>query len=99
MSTSTDIGTLIVRSSEIRGGRPRVAGSGITVRRIVSWYKMGLSAEEIADRFGHLTIAQVYAALTYYQANRDEIDMDLAEETALTEALEREHGIEPDARR
>src|SRR5438132_191000 len=29
-----DIGTLIVRSSEIRGGRPRFAGTGVTVRTI-----------------------------------------------------------------
>lgn len=93
MSTSTDIGTLIVRSPDIRGGRPRVAGTGVTVRRIASWYRQGLTAEEVADRITHLSIAQVYAALTYYHANRDEIDADLAAETALTDALEREYGI------
>jgi uncharacterized protein (DUF433 family) len=93
MSTPTDIGTLIVRSPDIRGGRPRVAGSGVTVRRIANWYRLGLSAEEIADRIGHLSIAQVYAALTYYHANRDEIDADLAAEDARTETLERQHGI------
>jgi uncharacterized protein (DUF433 family) len=93
MSTPTDIGTLIVRSPDIRGGRPRVAGTGVTVRRIASWYRQGLTAEEIADRISHLTIAQVYAALTYYHANRDEIDADLAAEDALTDALERERGI------
>ncbi len=98
VSMFTDIGTLIVRSPEIRGGRPRVAGTGVTVRRIVGWYQLGLSAEEIVDRIGHLTIAQVYAALTYYHANREEIDTDLAEEAAVTEALEREHGAGPAAR-
>lgn len=96
MSTPTDIGTLIVRSPEIRGGRPRVAGTGVTVQRIASWYRLGLSPEEIADRVGHLTIAQVYAALTYYHANREEIDDDLAAEAAFVEALERQHGIGPD---
>ena len=30
MSTPTDIGTLIVRSPEIRGGRPRIAGTPLT---------------------------------------------------------------------
>jgi uncharacterized protein (DUF433 family) len=98
MSTSVVIGTLIVRSPDIRGGRPRVAGTGVTVRRIASWYRQGLNAEEIADRIGHLSIAQVYAALTYYHANRDEIDADLAAEDALTETLEREHGIRRDSR-
>src|SRR3990170_1732954 len=90
MSTTTDIGTLIVRSPEIRGGRPRVAGSGVTVRRIVGWYKLGLNAEDIADRIGHLTVGQVYAALAYYHANHAEIDADLTAEEALTEALERQ---------
>lgn len=93
MSTTTDIGTLIVQSPEIRGGRPRVAGTGVTVRRIVVWYRLGLSPEEIADRIGHLNIAQVYAALTYYHANREEIDADLAAEDALVGKLEATHGI------
>lgn len=99
MSTTTDIGTLIVRSPEIRGGRPRVAGTGVTVRRIVGWYKLGLNAEDIAERIGHVTVGQVYAALAYYHANRGEIDTDLAAEEALAETIERGHPPSPDARR
>ncbi len=87
MDTLTDIGSLIVRSSTIRGGRPRIAGTGVTVMRIVSWYKQGLSPEEIADRFGHLTLAQVYASLAYYHANRGEIEEDLANEETETVSL------------
>jgi uncharacterized protein (DUF433 family) len=80
----TDIGTLIVRSMDIRGGEPRIAGTGVTVKRIVGWYKLSLSVEEIADEFGHLSLAQVYAALAYYHAKRAEIEAALAieEETA-----------------
>jgi uncharacterized protein (DUF433 family) len=96
VSTSTDIGTLIVRSPEIRDGRPRVAGTGVTVRRIVTWYQLGLNAEEIADRIGYLTIAQVYAALTYYHVNREEIDADLAAEAVAVDDLERKLGVRPD---
>lgn len=91
MSTITDIGALIVRSPEVRGGRPRIAGTGVNVRRVVSWYKLGLSPEEIADEFGHLTLAQVYAALAYYQANREEIEADLEAEEAEAEMLEQQH--------
>jgi uncharacterized protein (DUF433 family) len=98
MSTWTDIGTLIVSSPDIRKGRPRVAGTGVTVRRIVGWYRLGLDAEEIAESIGHLTVGQVYAALAYYLANPDEIDADLATEEALTEALERQHARSPDLR-
>ena len=91
MQTVTDIGSLIIRSPEIRGGRPRIAGTGVSVRRIVGWYKQGLTPEEIVDQFGHLTLAQVYAALAYYHANRDEIETDLASEEAEATALAQQH--------
>jgi uncharacterized protein (DUF433 family) len=87
MAALTNIGTLIVRDPEIRGGRPRLAGTGVTVRSIVIWYQQGLTPEQIADQFGHLSLAQVYAALAYYHANRDEIEADLAEEDRLFEGL------------
>jgi len=63
MAKVADIGTYIVRTPKIRGGRPHIAGTGVTVRRIVGWYKLGLSPEGIADRIGHLSLAQVYTAL------------------------------------
>src|SRR5205085_5447870 len=43
MSTSVDIGTLIARAPQIHAGRPHIAGTGVTVGRIVRWYKMGLT--------------------------------------------------------
>ncbi len=98
MSAVTDIGTLIVRSPDIRGGRPRIAGTGVTVRRIVSYYQLGLSPEEIVADIPHLNLAQVYAALTYYHANREEIDGDLAAEDAAAEAAYQEYVKTRDSR-
>jgi uncharacterized protein (DUF433 family) len=86
-----DIGTLITRDAPIRGGRPRVAGTGVTVQRIVGWYKLGLSVEEIVDEFGHLTLAQVYAALAYYHANREEIEAAIAADEVEAARLAAEH--------
>ncbi|BAB74485.1 asl2786 [Nostoc sp. PCC 7120 = FACHB-418] len=57
------------------------------MRRIAALYKQGYNAEEIAADKNHLNIAQVYAAITYYHANREEIDTDLAEEQAEYERL------------
>ena len=91
MAPICDIGTLIVRTPDICEGRPRISGTGISVRRIVGWYKLGLSPEEIAHKIPHLTLAQVYAALAYYHANRDEIEADIAAEELEVERLEREH--------
>ena len=85
MSTVVDIGTLIERSAEIRQGRPCIAGTGVSVRRIADWYNMDLTPEEVAARIEHLTLAQIHAALVYYHANRDDIDGDIAAEDAVIE--------------
>jgi uncharacterized protein (DUF433 family) len=87
MAILTDIGTLIVSSPEIRAGRPRLRGTGVTVHRVVGWYQMGLAPEEIADRLGHLSLAQVHAALAYFHTNREEIEADLSAEERDTDAL------------
>lgn len=89
MESVVDIGSLIERTPEIRAGRPCIVGTGVTVRRIAAWYKLGLSPEEIAEKFGHLGMAHVYAALAYYHANRDEIEADLTAERDDYEQFER----------
>jgi len=89
--TVVEIGTLIVRSRDIRGGRPHIAGTGVTVQRIVGWYKLGLGPEEIVDEFGHLTLAHVHAALAYYHANRAEIESAIASDEAEANALAHRH--------
>jgi len=82
MSTSApvDIGTLITRSLEIKGGNPRIAGTGVTVQRIVGWHKLGFDAGAITQKISYLTVGQSYAALAYYHANTAEIENLLAEE-------------------
>jgi len=88
MATQTDIGTLIAQTPDICGGRPRIAGTGVSIRRIAGWYKMGFTPEEIADQYGHLNLAQVHAALAYYHANREQVEAELAEEEAEYDSLE-----------
>ncbi len=92
MASVTEIGTLIDRDPNVRGGRPKIAGTGLTVSRIASWYKMGMTPEEIALEYPNLTLAQVHAALAYYHVNRDEIETDLAQAEAASLRLEEELG-------
>jgi uncharacterized protein (DUF433 family) len=92
MIAATEIGTLIERRPEIRGGRPVVAGTGVSVHRIAGWYKLGLTPEEIVENYGHLSLAQLHAALAYYHANREEIEGYLAAEEADEERLRRQAG-------
>jgi uncharacterized protein (DUF433 family) len=91
MATAVEIGSLIEHHPDIRGGRPCLAGTGVSVHRVAAWYKLGLAPEEIAERFGHLSLAQVHAALAYYHANQAEIDGELAVDEAEALELEREH--------
>ncbi len=88
---STEIGTLLVRSPDVCGGRLRINGTRMTVHQLVVCYKRGYTAEEIADQYPHLTLAQVYTALAYYHANREEIEADLATERIEADRLEQEY--------
>jgi uncharacterized protein (DUF433 family) len=93
---------LLVSSPDICGGRLRIDGTRITVNQIAVLYKQGRTAEDIADQYPHLTLAQVYAALAHYHANREEIEADLEAErketpvqtNGLTSSLEKEAWLE-----
>jgi uncharacterized protein (DUF433 family) len=80
----------IAISEDVAGGKPRIAGHRITVQHIVIWHeRMGLSADEIASNHG-LSLADVYAALTYYYDHRQEIDEAiLADESYVVEFRKR----------
>ena len=79
---STAIDTLLSRSPDVCGGRIRIDGTRVTVHQIVTCCQQGLTPEEIAEQYPHINLAQIYAALTYYHANREEIDLELESETA-----------------
>jgi uncharacterized protein (DUF433 family) len=84
----TEIGTMISRDPALRGGRPIISGTGICVRTIAIDSNRGLSPAEIAADRPHLTLAQIYAGLAFYHANKKEIDADIAaEEQAYDEGV------------
>jgi uncharacterized protein (DUF433 family) len=91
MATVTDIGTFLTQSPGICGGRPRIAGTGVSVLRIVGWYKLGWTPEEISRRIGHISLAQVHAALAYCHANQEAMEAEMAAEAADYDRLHREH--------
>lgn len=95
MTATVEIGHLIERRHDLRSGRPIIAGTGVSVHRVAGWYKLGSTPEEIADSYGHLSLAQVHAALAYYHANRAEIESYLAEEEAEASRLQESSLPEP----
>lgn len=88
---NVDIGTMITSSPDFKHGRPYIAGTGLTVHRIAIWYKLGHSPEEIARRYGHITVAQVHAAIAHYLANQAQIESEIAAEEAEAERLEQDY--------
>jgi uncharacterized protein (DUF433 family) len=82
---------MIRRTPGIKGGTPHIAGTAVTVRTVVRWYKLGLSPEEIMADYPHLALAQIDAALAYYHANRAEMEADMVAEEVESDRIEQEH--------
>jgi uncharacterized protein (DUF433 family) len=82
----------IVSTPGTCGGRPRIAGSRIRVQDIVVWHEVhGLSPDEIVSQFPGLTLADVYAALTYYHDHREEIRQYMRDAEAFVEAFKQRY--------
>jgi uncharacterized protein (DUF433 family) len=64
----------IVTDEKILGGEPIIKGTRTPVRAIVEIWRMGAPAEEIPRRLPHLTLAQVFDALSYCSDHQDEIN-------------------------
>lgn len=63
------------------GGSPVIVGTKFPVRSIVFYIlKQGLTPEELVKEFSHLSLPQVYDALSYYYENREKIDQELSSE-------------------
>ncbi len=65
----------------------RLAGTRASLDSIVYAFWRGQTAESIAQSFPVLTLEQVYGALTFYLANKSEIDAYLKEAEAEFEAM------------
>ena len=73
MTTATEH-RYIVADDEILGGEPIIKGTRTPVRAIVEMWRQGVAPEEIGDHLPHLTLAQVFDALSYYSDHTAEIN-------------------------
>jgi uncharacterized protein (DUF433 family) len=71
---AAELPPLILDSSGVlRVGRTRV-----TLDSVVGAFQDGASAEQIAEQYPVLSLAEVYAAITYYLGHRDDVERYLA---------------------
>jgi len=61
-------------------GKPIISGTRTRVANIVAYHKLGLSPEELAREFPHLSLSQIYDALSYYYENQEAIDREIDED-------------------
>ncbi|MGO9273732.1 MAG: DUF433 domain-containing protein [Terriglobia bacterium] len=64
----------VARDDGILGGEPIIKGTRTPVRAVVENRRLGVAPEDIPKGLPHLTLAQVYDALSYYSDHQDEID-------------------------
>ncbi|GAB4300180.1 MAG: hypothetical protein Fur0025_39670 [Oscillatoriaceae cyanobacterium] len=69
MATKT-LSRYVNRNPEILGGEPIITGTRTSVRAIVGLWRMGIMPEEILSHLPHLTLAQVFDALSFYLDNQ-----------------------------
>ena len=69
-------------------GTIRITGSRVTLDSIVHHFKLGATAEQIANKFPSVELADIYAVITYYLNHRDEVDEYLQQQEAEADAVQ-----------
>jgi uncharacterized protein (DUF433 family) len=79
-------------TSGVCGGQPRIVGTRIRVQDVVVWHeRFNWSADEICSKHPQVTLAGVYAALSYYHDHRAEIDQHMEQGRKRIEELRVAH--------
>ena len=91
---STPIAHLHVeRKPGFRGGKPIIRGTNFPLSAVMVYVlRHGMTPEELVGIFPHLTLAQVYDALSYHYDHREEMDPLIAErvgEDALSRSVQK----------
>jgi len=63
----------IVTNDEILGGETIIEGTRTPVRAVVELWRLGIPPEEVPAHLPHLSLAQVFDALSYYSDHQEEI--------------------------
>jgi uncharacterized protein (DUF433 family) len=64
----------VTSNPEILSGEPIIIGTRTSIRAIVGLWRLGIMPEEILNHLPHLTLAQVFDALSFYLDNQAEIN-------------------------
>ena len=80
-------------------GTIRIAGSRVSLDSVVQHYKLGASAEQIAQKFPALDLADVYAAITYYLNHEEIVEDYLRQQEAEGDEVQKRIEADPQYRK
>jgi uncharacterized protein (DUF433 family) len=63
----------------------RIEGSRIKVMHVAIRARQGLTAEQIHEGYGHLSLSQIHAALAYYYDHQAAIDEQIKQSDAIAD--------------
>lgn len=64
----------VICTPDLLKGEPVIRGTKTSVRALVELWRIGIPPEEIPIHLPHITLAQVFDALSYYLDHQEEIN-------------------------
>ena len=83
MTTLPD--TIVVPLHRNADGVLRVGNTRVTLDSVATAFQEGLSAEEIAQQYPSLSLADLYEVLGYYLRHQTQLDSELADQRATSQ--------------
>jgi Uncharacterized conserved protein len=92
---STTETTMSVPLTKSEFGTIRVGRSRVSLDSVIHLYRQGGSAERIAECFPSLNLADIYAVIAYYLANRESVEEYLRQQEAEADTCQQQIESDP----
>jgi len=91
MATTLQIQPIPLPLKLDKTGVARVGGTRVTLDTIVRAFIRGATAEEIAQQYPSLSLSDIYATISYYLQNREDVEKYLEKRRKHSQAIKREN--------
>jgi len=91
MATTLQIQPIPLPLTLGKDGVARVSGTRVTLDTVVRAFLRGGTAEEITQQYPSLSLSDVYATISYYLKNRDDVEIYLEKRKTFAEAIKRDN--------
>lgn len=80
--------TISVPLAVTEHGTIRIKGSRVSLDSIIHYFKLGATAEQIAQSFPSLSLGDVYSSIAYYLTHRQDVEEYLQQQETEADALQ-----------